>query len=326
MIRARAGEVACEIVLEPATQHFVDALSARGGPAIETLAPAAARAFLADAQAAPVGKPAARVEERVFPVGPTGEVRVLIVRPPDDEEPPPVVIYLHGGGWVRGDRKTHERLVHEIATGVPAAVVFVDYELAPEARYPVALEQAHAAARYVAEHGARLGVDPARMAIAGDGAGGNLAAAVALLAKQRRGPGIGFQLLFYPVTDAAFDTQSYRTFADGPWLTRAAMQWFWDAYLPDRAAREQITAAPLHASLDELRGLPDALVIVGENDVLRDEGEAYARKLTRAGARVTCARYLGTIHDFATLNALADTPAARAAIAQAICSLRTALE
>jgi len=315
------------MVLEPATQEFIDALAVRAGPAIETLGPADARALLAGVQAAPVGKPGAGIEDRVFPVGPTGAVRVHIVRPRAAEEPPPVVMYFHGGGWVLGDHHTHERLVREIAVGAHATVVFVEYDRAPEARYPIALEQAYAATHYVAEHGARLlGIDAARLAVAGDGAGGNLAAGVTLLAKQRRGPRIAFQLLFYPVTDAGFDTASYREFADGPWLTRAAMQSFWDAYLPDAAARTQITAAPLHASLDDLRCLPDALVVVGENDVLRDEGEAYARKLSRAGTRVTCVRYLGTIHDFVVLNTLADTSAARAAIAQATCALRTALE
>jgi len=146
-----------------------------------------------------------------------------------------------------------------------------------------------------------------------------------LMAKERRGPKIAFQALFYPVTDAGFDTPSYARFADGPWLTRHAMEWFWDAYLPDPTARKQPTATPLNASLDELAGLPDALVIVDENDVLRDEGEAYARKLSDAGVRVTSVRYNGTIHDFVMLNALADTPATRGAIAQAVGALRRAL-
>ena len=152
-----------------------------------------------------------------------------------------------------------------------------------------------------------------------------MAAALTLMAKQRRGPKIAFQVLFDPVTDADFDTASYARFADGPWLTKRAMQWFWDAYLPDPAARRQITATPLNASLDQLAGLPEALVVIDENDVLRDEGEAYARRLSNAGVRVTSTRYNGTIHDFVMLNALADTPATRGAIAQAVCVLRAAL-
>jgi acetyl esterase len=312
--------------LEPVTQQFVDSLVAAGAAPIHTLSPAEARAVLADAQAGPVGRPAAKLEETELPVGPQGSVRVRIVRPAGGEQLLPVVIYLHGGGWVLGDASTHDRLVRELAHGAGAAVVFVEYSRAPEARFPVAIEEAYAATKYVAEHGAALGLDASRLAIAGDSAGGNLAAAVTLLARQRRGPRIQLQVLLYPVTDAGFDTASYTTFAEGPWLTRAAMQWFWDAYLPDVAARQQALASPLQAPLDQLRGLPDALVIVAENDVLRDEGEAYARKLAEAGVWVTCTRYNGTIHDFAMLNAVADTPAARGAVAQAVSALRAALE
>jgi acetyl esterase len=234
-------------------------------------------------------------------------------------------MYFHGGGWILGDRDTHDRLVREIADGAQAAVVFVDYARAPEARYPVAIEQAYAATRYVTDNAADLRIDPLRLAVAGDSVGGNMAAAVTLMAKQRRNPKIAFQVLFYPVTDAGFDTPSYLRFADGPWLTKRAMELLWDAYLPDPAARKQPTATPLNAPLDHLAGLPEALVIVDENDVLRDEGEAYARKLSDAGVRVTSIRYNGTIHDFVMLNALADTPATRGAIAQVAGALRGAL-
>jgi acetyl esterase/lipase len=203
--------------------------------------------------------------------------------------------------------------------------VFVDYDRSPEVHYPVAIEQVYAATRYAVDHGADLRIDPSRLAVVGDSVGGNMAAALTLMARRHRDPKITFQVLFYPVTDADFDTASYTHFADGPWLTRRAMQWFWDAYLPDPAARKQPTATPLNASLDELAGLPEALVIVDENDVLRDEGEAYARRLSDAGVRVTSVRYNGTIHDFVMLNPLADTPATRGAIAQAIAALKMAL-
>jgi acetyl esterase len=252
-------------------------------------------------------------------------VPIRIVRPAGTAEVLPVVMYFHGGGWILGDRDTHDRLIREIAVGVEAAVVFVDYSRSPEARYPVAIEQAYAATRYVAANAADLRIDPLRLAVAGDSVGGNMAAAVTLMARKRRDPKIAFQVLFYPVTDSAFDTSSYTHFADGPWLTKRVMEWFWDAYLPDPAARKQPTATPLNASLDQLAGLPEALVIVDENDALRDEGEAYARKLSDAGVRVTSVRYNGTIHDFVMLNALADTPATRGAIAQAIGALRGAL-
>jgi len=311
--------------LEPATQQFVD-MSIVGGASLDALSPAEARKVLTKSQSAPVGKPAARVEDLMFPVGPTGSVPVRVVCPEGASESLPVVIYAHGGGWIRGDRNTHDRVIREIAVGARAALLFVDYDLSPEAKYPTAVEQIYAAAAYVVEHGARLGVDPTRLAVVGDGAGGNMAAAVTLMARERRGPKIDVQILFYPVVAAGFDTDSYAAFANGPWLTRRAMERSWNAYLPDAAQRKQITATPLNASIDQLTGLPDALVIVAENDVLRDEGECYARNLARAGVRVTATRYNGTIHDFVMLNALADTPAARGAIAQANALLRSVLE
>jgi acetyl esterase len=301
----------------------VDSLA--GAPPIYTLSPADARSVLARAQSIPVGKPSAHIEDVTFPIGPTGSIPVRIVRPAATAEILPVVVYFHGGGWILGDRDTHDRLVREIAVGAHAAVVFVDYAPSPEARYPVAIEQAYAATRYVVDQDASLRIDPLRLAVAGDSVGGNMAAAVTLMSKQRRGPKIAFQVLFYPVTDAGFDTPSYTRFADGPWLTKRAMEWFWEAYLPDAAVRKQPTATPLNASLDQLAGLPEALIIVDENDVLRDEGEAYARKLSDAGVRVTSVRYNGTIHDFVMLNALADTPATRGAIAQSVGALKTAL-
>jgi acetyl esterase len=312
-------------VLEPTTQKFIDALAAAGGPPIYTLSPDAARDVLAGAQAQPVAKLPASIEDTTFPVGPTGSVRIRIVRPQGASGALPVVMHFHGGGWILGDKETHDRMTREIAVGANATVVFVDYERSPEAHYPVAIEQAYAATKYVAEHGRELAVDPTRLAIVGDSVGGNMAAAVTLMAQERGGPKIAFQVLFYPVTDADFDTGSYHAFADGPWLTKPAMEWFWNAYLPDVAARQQITATPLNASLEQLKGLPDALVIVDENDVLRDEGEAYARKLAQAGVRVTSVRYNGTIHDFVLLNALADTPAVRSALQQANYALRSAL-
>ena len=312
-----------EPILELHTQQFIDSLA--DAPPIYMLSPADARSVLVQAQSIPVGKPSAQIEDIALPVGPTGSVPIRIVRPTATAEALPVVMYFHGGGWILGDRDTHDRLIREIAVGAKAAVVFVDYARAPEARYPIAIEQAYAATRYVADNGASLQVDPLRLAVTGDSVGGNMAAAVTLMAKKRRGPKIAFQVLFYPVTDAGFDTPSYAQFADGPWLTKRAMEWFWDAYLPDLTARKQSTATPLNASLDQLTGLPEALVIVDENDVLRDEGEAYARKLSDAGVRVTSVRYNGTIHDFVMLNALADTPATRGAIEQAVSALKGAL-
>ncbi|MGD1877381.1 MAG: alpha/beta hydrolase [Kiloniellaceae bacterium] len=307
------------------TQAFLDRPAAAGGAPLYTLTPADARKVLEGAQAIDVQAPAVDIDDRVLPVGPTGAVRVRIFRPEDAAGPLPVVMYFHGGGWVLGSTATHDRLLRELTVGTGAAFVFVDYDRSPEAQYPVPIEQAYAATAYVAEHGDALNLDTTRLAVAGDSVGGNMTAAVTILAKQRGGPRIVQQTLFYPVTDANFDTGSYETFAEGPWLTREAMKWFWDAYLPDVARRSEPTASPLRASLEQLAGLPPALVITDANDVLRDEGEAYAAKLDRAGVEVTQVRYLGTIHDFVMLNALAQTPATRGAIAQAVAVLKDAL-
>jgi acetyl esterase len=312
-------------VLEPTTQKFLDGVAAAGGPPLYTLSPEAARGVLSKVQGGSVALRPADLRDTTFPVGPKESVRVRIVRPKGAREALPVVMYFHGGGWVLGDAATHERLVRELAEGAHAAVVFVDYDRSPEVKFPVANEEAYAATRYVVEHAKALNVDGSRLAVAGDSAGGNMSAAVTLMAKERGGPRISYQVLFYPVTDTAMDTGSYAAFQDGPWLTKPAMKWFANAYWPDEAARASILAAPLKASVEQLRGLPDALVITAENDVLRDEGEAYARKLTQAGVRVTATRYNGTIHDFVMLNPLADTPAARGAIAQANAALKAAL-
>jgi acetyl esterase len=217
---------------------------------------------------------------------------------------------------VFGDGLTHDRLVRELATRAQAVAVFVNYDLSPEAKYPVAIEQEYAVLEWIAAHGADHDLDPERIAIAGDSVGGNMSAAVTIMAKQRSGPTLAAQLLYYPVTDATFDTDSYEQFATGYWLRRDAMQWFWDQYTTDQAQRAEITCSPLRATSDDLAGLPPALVIVGEADVLRDEGEAYAAKLRAAGVPTTAVRYQGIIHDFVMVDALKDTHAAKAATAQ----------
>jgi acetyl esterase len=273
-----------DYVLDPAAAEFADA--AAHAPPVYELSPSAARTSLEEVQSGPVAMP--DVDSVWMTVGADGvEARVRIVKPVGATGLLPTVLYLHGGGWVLGSAATHDRLVRELSVGVRAAVVFVDYDRAPEASYPVALEQAYAAARWIHRHGAGADLDATRLAVVGDSAGGNLAAALALLAQQRGDVGFVHQSLYYPVTDAAPNTASYRDFADGPHLTAKAMAWFWDAYLPDRARRNEIFASPIKASVEELVGLPEALVVVDEYDVLRDEGEAYARKLTAAGVRCT---------------------------------------
>jgi acetyl esterase len=313
------------LVLEPAAQAFLDAVAAAGGPSIYTLLPKDARAVLNQLQAGDVAMAPAEVEPHTIPGGPGGEISLTVVRPMGTDGNLPAVMYFHGGGWVLGNFGTHERLVRELAAGTGVAFVFVNYTPSPEARYPVAIEEAYAATKWVAERGAELGLDGKRLAVAGDSVGGNMTAAVTLLAKERGGPTIRHQVLFYPVTDSAFDTGSYERFADGPWLTRTAMKWYWDNYAPDVSKRADPTASPLRASLDQLRGLPPALVITSEADVLRDEGEAYAGRLRAAGVDVTAVRFEGIIHDFVMLNALAETNASRQAVSQATQEVRTVL-
>ena len=310
-------------LLEAKAQAFIDRLVTSGIPPIHTVSFADAHAMLMRLQSGPVAEQPCLVEDRTLPVGPTGAIGVRIVRPKDADHLLPAILYFHGGGWVMGGKESHDRLVHELANGAKAAVIFVDYTLAPLAQYPVQNEQGYAVLKYVAENPDSLNVDAWRIAVAGDCAGGNMAAAVTLLAKERRGPNIVFQLLFCPVVSDVIDTGDDTTFEDDPWLTRSAVHGFLHAFFPDSASRQQVTAFPLKASLEQLNDLPDALIIVAENDVLRDQGEAYARKLIQAGVNVTSTCYNNTIHDFVVLNALADSGAARGAIAQANAALRT---
>ncbi|MFD9495170.1 alpha/beta hydrolase [Streptomyces sp. NPDC060005] len=309
-------------VLEPAAQEIADASSKP--PFLADMGPDGARGVLDYIQAGFDTKP--DVDEMWLTVAAdVGDVRLRITRPVDAAGGLPVILYLHGGGWVLGSAATHDRLVRELAVGAGAAVAFVEYDRSPEARYPVAIEQAYAAARWLMANGPVHGLDVARMVVAGDSAGGNMAAALALMAKERGDVSFIHQSLYYPVTDAAQNTVSYRDFAAGPVLTAQSMAWFWDCYAPDHSRRAEITASPLRATLDELSGLPPALVVVVENDVLRDEGEAYARRLTSAGVATTSVRYNGTVHDFMVLNPLRSTRATTAAIGQVISTLRNVL-
>src|SRR3954451_12250522 len=310
------------VVLEPASQEAVEATAKP--PFLYELSPAEARAVLDELQAAPIDR--LPVNDRWVTVpADVGDVRVRIVRSPDAVGTLPVILYMHGGGWVLGNAETHDRLVRELAVGTGAAVVFVEYERSPEARYPVALEQGYATAQWIVREGALNKLDPERLAVAGDSVGGGMTAALALMAHDRGDVGVVQQSMYYPVTDAGMETGSYEQFAEGYFLFAKGMAWFWDAYLPDVQRRSEPYASPLRASDDQLAGLPPAFVIVDEADVLRDEGEAYAARLRAAGTPVTTVRYDGITHDFMMLNALSDTHATRAAIAQAIAVLRNAL-
>ena len=308
--------------IEPTTRAFLHALARENAPDVHEQSVEEARLGMTKSQSVYSTKLPANIEDHVLPCGPSGEVSVRVVRPPDHELPLPVVMYFHGGGWVLGDKAAYDRVLREIAHGADAAVVFVNFTRSPEVRYPVAVEEVYAATEWIAKNGRSLNLDSSRLAVVGDSAGGNLATVTALLAKERGGPAIASQILLYPTTDSGFDTDSYDQFADGHFLTRETMKWFWNHYAPDVSMRAEPTASPLRASLEQLSGLPSSLVLTAEFDVLRDEGEAYARKLTEAGVRVIAVRYLGTIHAFTVLNALADTPAAHGAIAQVNSELR----
>jgi acetyl esterase/lipase len=310
------------LILEPAAQAFAEATDQP--PYLFQLPPAEGRKAVDGVQDGDVTMAPADIEVLTVPGGPNGDVEVRIVKPEGVTGDLPVLVYIHGAGWVFGDFHTHERLVRELAAGTGAAVVFPEYSRSPEVRYPVAIEESYAAVKWVVRHGAEKGLDATRIAIAGDSVGGNMTAALTLMAKERGDVSFLQQVLFYPVTDASFDTESYHEFAEGYFLAREGMKWFWDQYTTDEAQRAEITASPLRASLEQLAGLPPALVITGQADVLRDEGEAYAAKLRQAGVAVTAVRYQGVIHDFVMVNALRETQAAEAAITQAITVLRRA--
>jgi len=312
--------------IEPATQIFLDNINSQDGSPIYELSPTEARKVLSKVQDVHVTKLPSDIEEHTIPVGPKGEINIRIIRPKDNKSKLPVVMYFHGGGWILGDKNVFDSLVREISNGADVAVVFVDYDKSPESQYPIAIEEAYASTKYISEHGDDFNLNSSKLAVMGDSVGGNMATVVTMLAKERCGPKIDYQVLFYPVTDADFETESYNEFAKGYWLSKESMKWFWNAYLPEEHGRKQCTASPLQASIDQLRDLPPALVITNECDVLRDEGEAYAHKLIEAGVETTAVRLLGTIHDCVMLNALSETPAVRVAINLANIKLSQALE
>ncbi len=307
-------------------KNFLDALNAGGGTPIEQLSPRDARQVLTDAQnSVAVDLSGIEKSERTVDVDGTA-LRLHIVKPAGAASGIPVFMFFHGGGWVLGDFPTHQRLVRDLVVELGAAAVFPDYTPSPEAHYPTAINQAYAATKWVAEHGGEIGVDGGRLAVAGNSVGGNMTAVVSLMAKDKGGPAIRFQALMWPVTNADFDTASYHEFADGYFLTRNMMIWFWESYLPDRARRGDKYASPLQAAAADLLGLPPALIQTAHSDVLRDEGEAYARKLNQAGVEVISVRYNGLIHDWGLLNPIAIVPEVRTAIAQVANELKKRLK
>ena len=307
-------------------RQFLEALNSSGAKPIEQLSPQDARQVLTDAQnSVHVDLSGIETSEKVIDVE-GRELKLYIVKPAGAATKLPVFMFFHGGGWVLGDYPTHERLVRDLVVESGAMAVFPEYTRSPEAQYPTAIHQAYAATQWVSEHGGDIGADGRKLAVVGNSVGGNMAAVVSLMAKDKGGPRITFQALLWPVTDANFGTGSYRELSEGYFLTRNMMIWFWDNYTQDAAQRRETYASPLQAPTDSLQGLPPALVQTAHSDVLRDEGEAYARKLTQAGVDVIAVRYNGLIHDWGLLNPIATVPEVRTATTQVATELKKRLK
>jgi len=311
--------------IESNVKAFLNVLNSGTGKPLEQLSPKDARAVLTGAQESVKFdySDIAVTEKTITEDG--QQIKLDIVKPANAKGVLPVFMFFHGGGWVLGDFPTHKRLVRDLVVNSGAAAVFVNYTPSPEAHYPVAINQAYSATKWVAAHGAEINVDGKRLAVVGNSVGGNMVAVVALMAKDKKGPEIKLQVLLWPVTDANFETESYNQFATGRFLTKNAMKWFWDNYTTNPDERKQIYASPLQATTDQLKGLPTAVVETAENDVLRDEGEAYARKLDEAGVKVTAIRYNGMIHDWGLLNPIANVPATQSAMLHAAAEIKKAL-
>ena len=312
--------------LTAATEEFTDKTEANAAAPLYTLSPIEARNFLLTVQEEnPVQKIDVQITDKRIELNDAEDVEIRIIKPKNAKDTLPAILYIHGGGWIMGDKTTHDTLIRKLCVSANSAVIFPSYNPSPEAHYPEALNQIYGVLKYLHKNAQKFNINPDRIPNAGDSAGGNMAAAICLMSKRENTPMPVIQALFYPVTNADMDTKSYELFKDGPWLTKKAMEWFWDAYAPDKKGRDSVFISPLKAEIDDLKGLPPALVITVENDVLRDEGEAYARKLEQAGVKVISARINGTIHDFMMLNALAETEPVKGAFTLACNVLKDVL-
>jgi acetyl esterase len=310
--------------IETGVKNFLKELNSGGGKPMEEMTPAEARKVLEGAQTSvKVDLSGIDIDEKTV-VQDGISVNLYIVRPSEQIGTLPVFMFFHGGGWVLGDFPTHKRFVRDLVVQSGLACVFVEYTRSPEAKYPTALHECYAGTKWVAAHGTEINVDSSRLAVAGNSVGGNLTASVALMAKEN-GPDLKFQLLFWPVANDDFETKTYHKFSKDRFLTRNMMKWFWDNYTAKTEHRNEIYASPLKAPLSKLKGLPPALVQVAENDVLRDEGEAYARKMDEAGVPVTLVRVQGMIHDYGLLNPIAEVAAVQSALRFAAEELKNAL-
>jgi acetyl esterase len=307
--------------LSPAVKEFLKPINA-GGPAVESMSEQDARNVLINLQAS-VKVNLSGIDESEKTITQDGyTVKLTIVRPKGSKNKLPVFIFTHGGGWVLGDYSTHKRLVRDLVVTSTCAAVFVHYTLSPEAHYPQAINEIYAAAKWVSVQGDEINVDGTNMAVAGNSAGGNMTAVLCMMAKDKGGPAIKLQILMWPATDNSFAGGSYEEYGRQRFLTIPLMKWSWDRYTTDTDQRKEKYASPLRASLEELKDLPPALIQVAENDILRDEGEAYGRKLEQAGVKVLSVRYNGVIHDFGMLNGLAETAQVKGLIELAAAELK----
>jgi acetyl esterase len=307
------------------TRLFLKALNNSGGDSLETLPPKDARKVLIDAQNS-VRYDYSDIEESERKITQDGQtITIHTVKPKGAKQNLPVFMFFHGGGWVLGDYPTHKRLLRDLVVNSGAVAVFPDYTPTPDAQFPVPINEAYAATKWVSENGNSIGVDGSRLAVAGNSVGGNMSTVVALMAKDKNGPKIAFQLLLWPLIDSDMSRPSYKKFAKGRFLTTPIMEWMWNMYLPNPEDRKQKYVSPINATLEELKGLPPALIQVAENDILYDEGVAYGRKLDEAGVTVTLTEYKGFIHDYGMLNPLSHIPGVQEAIVQASSVLHQAL-
>jgi len=307
--------------LDTGTRAFLKIINT-AGPPLESLPKEAARNVLVSAQAA-FKVDYSGIEESEKTITADGyTIKLNIVRPEGAEDKLPVFIFIHGGGWILGDYPTHKRMVRDLVVLSGYAGVFVNYTPSPEAQYPQAINEIYAATKWVSEYGEEINVDGKNLAIVGNSVGGNMTTVTAMLAKERGGPHIKLQIMMWPIVDDRFDTASYKKYGVERFLTTNVMKWMYDQYTTDLNKRKEIHASPLYASLEQLKGLPPALIQVAENDILRDGGEEYGRKLDEAGVTVTTIRYNGMIHDFGLLNGLAELPAVRSLFVQAAAELK----
>jgi len=311
--------------LTPDVRAFLKLVNS-GGPPVESLSKQDARNVLINAQAS-VKVNMSGIEESEKTIHADGHaIKLNIVRPAGAKGILPVFIFIHGGGWILGDYPTHKRMVRDLVVLSGCEGVFVNYTPSPEAHYPVAINEIYAATKWVSEHGAEIKADGSKLAIVGNSVGGNMTTATCLMAKEKGGPKISLQIMMWPIVDAGFNTESYQLFGADRFLTAPLMKWMYNQYTTDPAQRKEIYASPLQASVEQLNGLPPALIQVAENDILRDEGEAYGRKLLEAGVFATTIRYNGVIHDFGLLNGLAEIPQTRALFVQAAAELKKYLK